>query len=637
MNDPQTIPPARREEQSLRFYIIFWLTAWTLLMAAIFLRSMHVANEQEKEIARVQARASWEKDIVYRRWNSLHGGVYAPVSEYALPNPYLAHDQRDLITTDGTELTMINPAYMTRQVHELGETYSGIRGKITSLDPIRPENKADLWETKALESFEEGEKEVSSIELVDGVEYLRLMRPLIVEKSCLQCHAQQGYQLGEIRGGISVTAPMHFAREITAGIKHMNAGLYSSIWAIGFLGLLWTGRSLTNKMRTQRKLEAQTMEGIRQKGKRLKDLVEVMPIGLALGRAEDMSITYANSHFCSMVGYRADELLQMTAADLHDEETNRIVRKAFDAMRKGTFTPLEAVPVKRKDGSVFLARIHNRNIILSGETLILALFEDVSPLHEAKELMAEALKLTEEALEEKTVFLRNMSHELRTPLNGIMGMADVLSATKLDNEQQELLEVIQTSGGDLLRLVSEILESSKLEFDGIEHVNEPFNPAELVSGLKLFFELDAQAKGLSLQTEVAENLPKRLLGDLTHIRQVVNNLISNAIKYTEEGGIEIEVGGEPRGEKKWLLKIRVKDSGIGIEPEAQERLFERFYQVDRSSTRKYGGVGLGLAICKHLIEGMEGDIRVQSTPGKGSEFIVTLPLEIDFGEANVSG
>ncbi len=209
------------------------------------------------EAARIQARTALMKDIVYRRWNAGHGGVYAPVTEQTQPNPYLDVLDREIITPSGKMYTLINPAYMTRQIHELIEDESGVYGHITSLNPIRPKNAADTWETQALQTFERGETEVSSVEEMKGQEYMRLMSPLITEKSCLKCHAVQGYQEGDIRGAISVSVPLApLLATMNRGILVSATG-HTFLWLIGLLGIVLGVRRLTRGELERKKVEGQ--------------------------------------------------------------------------------------------------------------------------------------------------------------------------------------------------------------------------------------------------------------------------------------------------------------------------------------------------------------------------------------------
>jgi PAS domain S-box-containing protein len=617
-----------RKAKPISFYIVAALVLWSLLMLGFFTRSMHITNEQMLEIARTQARSSWEKDILYRQWNAQHGGVYVPVSDVAIPNPYLEVEERDMTTPSGIEMTKVNPAYMTRQVHELGATYSGVIGNITSLDPLRPENRADAWETEALKSFEKGHREVSSIEWMEGVEYLRLMRPLVVEQSCLQCHAQQGYQLGDIRGGISVSVPMTASRAITAQQEQMIMLSHGTVWAIGLLVIGLGGRSLGRNMRRRMALERRMLADAIDEKSRLRKILENLPAGLVMARIEDMSLVYANPTFCAMVGYGDEELVGMHASDLHDESTNEKVKEHFAKMREGEFSTMDEVPVVRKDGSIFYAYIAPRPIHINEEATILALFKDVSDKHVAKKAMAEALKKSEEANRVKTEFLQNMSHELRTPLNGIMGMAEIMSMTQLDKEQKEYLNIMQSSAETLLRLVTDLLDYASFQAGKSKLMKRPFALAEVVQSVGKSLEIKASEKGLAIAIKIANGLPEKIVGDVDRFRQIVGNLVDNAIKYTEKGQIEIDLGGHPKDAGQWLIEVSVKDTGIGIDATVKERLFERFFQADSSLRRKNGGMGLGLPICDYYVKAMDGSINIESTPGQGSIFTVTIPFEV---------
>ncbi len=190
----------------LRWVLIF---TWTLILGISLFWNITLHNRTVEEQARIIARTAFEKDVLYRKWNTGHGGVYVFITPDSQPNPYLKDvPNRDLTVTTGEMLTMINPAYMSRQVFELQEVDMGVYSHITSLKPIRPANAADAWETAALQAFEAGDKEISGITQADGKTYLRLMQPLMVEEKCLKCHATQGYSVGQVRGGISETVPL---------------------------------------------------------------------------------------------------------------------------------------------------------------------------------------------------------------------------------------------------------------------------------------------------------------------------------------------------------------------------------------------------------------------------------------------
>jgi PAS domain S-box-containing protein len=241
-------------------YVWALAPVWTLVIAASLVWNVVQIKQNSLEAARIQARVAYEKDIIYRRWNAGHGEVYVPVSEGTKPNPYLSKmPERDITTPSGKLLTLMNPAYMTRQVHELAEEEYSVRGHITSLNPIRPENAPDPWETLALRAFNSGKSEVSSVKEIEGKDYMRLMRPLITEKGCLKCHAAQGYDEGDIRGGISVSIPMEPLRAIES-MDMLTFGLgYLLIWLIGVSGIALATKRL-RRSEQERKRAEQALE-----------------------------------------------------------------------------------------------------------------------------------------------------------------------------------------------------------------------------------------------------------------------------------------------------------------------------------------------------------------------------------------
>lgn len=226
---------AQHSEGVKAFGYYFWVFSvlWTALTAFSLSWSLAQRQEWAEEAALIHARTAVEKDIVYRRWNAGLGGVYGPVNENTPPNPYLDIPEREIHTPSGKLLTIINPAYMTRQVHELGALKSGVLGHITSLKPLRPENKPDPWEADALKLIAKGRAEVSEIAELNGADYLRLMTPLYVEQSCLPCHVKQGYKLNQLRGGISVSVPLG---PIMAGAhreRWMLIVVHMILWLVG--------------------------------------------------------------------------------------------------------------------------------------------------------------------------------------------------------------------------------------------------------------------------------------------------------------------------------------------------------------------------------------------------------------------
>ncbi len=246
--------------------------------------------------------------------------------------------------------------------------------------------------------------------------------------------------------------------------------------------------------------------------------------------------------------------------------------------------------------------------------------------------MRQARDEAREANRAKSDFLATMSHEIRTPLNGVIAMADHLLEKSLPDEQREPLEIIAKSSEHLLRVINDVLDFSKLEARKLEFENRPFDIAALIGHVVEMFAVQAEDKGLKLDVRLSPDMPSFVAGDAARLRQILLNLVSNAIKFTAHGHVCVEASCHEeslalgKGAPQMRLVLAVRDSGVGMSEEAKSKLFTQFWQADSSISRRYGGTGLGLAISRRMAEQMGGDIQVASAPGVGSAFTVSVPV-----------
>ena len=347
--------------------------------------------------------------------------------------------------------------------------------------------------------------------------------------------------------------------------------------------------------------------------------------------ADGGTIQYVNSGFTQITGYSATEAVGQRTSLLRGSGTDpETVRHLVDALQAGQRFTAD-IDYCRKDGAPLLAEIdyspvHDENGRL---THFIALLSDIGTRRAAEQALRDAHDQALAHARLKSEFLANMSHEIRTPMNGVIGMTDLLLDTPLTVEQREFAQLVSDSAHSLLTIINDILDFSKIEAGKLAIEAVDFSLPHLIDGVVCLLAPKAQEKQLLLRQYVDPALATTVRGDSTRLRQILLNLVGNAIKFTTTGqvGIRAFPAYSPVGDTPVRVRVEVEDSGIGIAPADQARLFQSFSQADSSTTRKFGGTGLGLAISKQLLALMHGEIGVISTEGQGATFWFELPLE----------
>jgi polar amino acid transport system substrate-binding protein len=347
---------------------------------------------------------------------------------------------------------------------------------------------------------------------------------------------------------------------------------------------------------------------------------------------------YTNHAARESVGYSGAELETMTPVDIKPEFTEESFRRKIQPLLEGQERPLQFQTVHRhKSGSLVPVEIILQYVAPANEVpRFSAVVRDISVRQKVESELVLAKERAEQAARAKTEFLANMSHEIRTPMNGVLGMLDLLQGATLEERHQSYVTTAQEAAKSLLTIINDILDFSKIEAGQLSLENIPVDLHQLVERTVSLQHSQAQARGLELGWTVSPDVPRHVLADPTRLRQVLLNLLNNAVKFTNDGSVKLQVNLKEEHDNQVEVRFDVTDTGIGIEPEKLQFLFEAFTQADGSTTRRYGGTGLGLTISRQLVELMGGEIGADSVPAKGSKFWFVVSLGKVFGGSDQS-
>lgn len=522
------------------------------------------------------------------------------------------------------------PATMTLDlVDEIARSNPEMNLRLVSPYPF-PWRKVtlDAFETEALAALQaSGKDEFMRLEDAPGGKVLRYAAPIRLAASCVGCHnvhpdsPKRDWKEGDVRGIQVMSLPLEGLSFDSHPRHFLFATLLLLVFAAAGGALIWLhGRNVHAVLLAQANAEA-----LRDRQRAL-DAHAIVSITDEAG-----TILYANPQFCVISGYRPEELLgrnhRILKSGVHPDT---FYKELWETIARGEIWEGE-ICNRKKDGGLYWVKStvvpfldrHGR------PRQYIAIRTDITARKAVEaELIAKRTE-AEAASRAKSAFLANMSHEIRTPMNGIIGMTDLALDTDADAERQEYMKIVRNSAESLRGILDDILDFSKIEANKLmlEHVG--FGLHQTISETLRTLGPRAGQKGVELICDVAGDVPRYVLGDPTRLRQVLINLVGNAIKFTASGEIVVTLAVEAQTDAEVTVQVAVRDTGIGIPADKLDSIFEAFSQADQSTTRRYGGTGLGLSISSRLVELMGGRMSVDSEVGKGSTFHFTVVLGVD--------
>jgi PAS domain S-box-containing protein len=605
----------RLQIRRLRNYSIGLAAVWTMLIAASFILTYGQQKEEARSIGLAEARATLEKDLLYREWAESYGGIYAPATGNNPPNPYLAdHPDRDVVTPSGKQLTLVTPSNMIRQVFEMARNRPDLsQGHITSLTPNRPDNAPDAWEAQALKSFQHGATETSEVQVINDQPYMRLMRPLLAHNVCITCHHSFKGRGAWVRGGISVAVPIAQVQQAMESTLIGSAIGHTLFW---FLGLTGIAIGATNLIRSAVILEQSEL--------RFRSTFEQAPIGIAHMSPEGRLIL-VNRRFCEIVGCPPEEILERTVQEItHPDDLDAFCDHVRLLLEGQVQTSTTEQRYLRPDGSaiwtiVTLSLVHSSKGV---PAYLIGIMEDITERQKLEEQLHQSQKM-----ESIGALAGGIAHDFNNILTVIIGNAALMQMniprdSPLMPYLQQLLDASERAAG---------LTRGLLAFSRKHAIT--LVPVDLNSVVQNIKKLLLMVIGEGHELIITPSPHKlTVLADVGQLEQILMNLAVNAHDAVPEGGritisTELETLDPEVATAAGILPgsyatIVFSDNGAGIQKENLERIFEPFF-----TTKGEGrGTGLGLSIVYGIVRQHNGYIKVNSEVGFGTTFRIYLPL-----------
>ena len=646
----------------LLLYTIVLIVVWTMLILSSFARYYYEHQQEIINIGLGEARAALDRDMLYRAWATRHGGVYVPVTPQSPPNPYLSHvEERDIITPSGKLLTLINPAYMVRQLYEQASEHQVAgRGHITSLNPLRPENRPDPWEERALQSFENGINETSAQQVMGGQRFIRLMRPFTAEQPCLKCHAHQGYKLGDIRGGISVSIPLAPLYETHRQHVVEEGAIHAMIWLFGVAIVAIGSRKLDHS--------AGALQESEERYRTVADFTSDWEYWIA----PDRSLRYISPSCTAVSGYGQDEFYEnpgLMTSIIHPEDLHIYDSHSHAVSENGHPLPIDFRIITKDGQSRWISHICRTVYSADGQNLgQRASNRDITGRKRAEEeIRQQARVLEQEAAERRMAqdelahkqqqleslnqsletrisetvselrrkdetliqqgrlaamgeMINNISHQWRQPLNNLglllQNMEQAEKAGELTPEE---------FGSDIREAMGIIMFMSQTIDDFRDFFRHDRHRSRILVNKQVSATLEfvaATLKSKRIRWTVAGGEDLAFEGYPNEFSQVLLNILTNARdvlleRRIEEPQIDIRAFAE-----NGRVVVTVTDNAGGIPPEVLPKVFDPYFTTKGPNK----GTGIGLYMSKVIIEmHMNGSLTARNTE-MGAELRIEMPL-----------
>jgi len=551
------------------------------------------------------------------------------------------------------------PATLTIDLgHYLSKVDGGTQVRLYSDQPFPwrvAERSLDDFQMQALEHLKARPNEpFFREEMLNGSRVLRYAQADRMLATCVACHnsypgsPRTNWNVGDVRGALEIVLPVSQWQSASTGVLNRTFTVLLVLLLLGFLLIWFSVKRIRTALMTARQLSSERQMAIRllngeiaereqvERNLRLsesklhsifKSVPEAIVVADAQGhivQCNDATAAIFDYPMQAIMGQRVNMLMADDAQGLHEQYLGQYLGTG----EKKLLNIPRVLQGRRRDGSLFPLRLTISETRLDAEHFFIGVMQDFTAIQSAQDLLVDAKEKAEQANRMRGEFLANMSHEIRTPMNGIVGMTELALDTTDHHQQKEFLGLARDSAHHLLQIINEILDFSKIEAKALELELLEVSPVQLVRHTARSLEQLARAKGIDLQLDTGTDIPGLLWLDPVRMRQVLTNLIGNAIKFTEQGQVVVKTRWQPELDPSMgTLRISISDTGIGFDPARTEALFSPFTQADGSVTRSFGGTGLGLAITRSLLQLMGGSISAEGRPGQGATFVATLPAK----------